>query len=173
MTEGREARRWRRDLEDCVFDAIKSFVNDLANGDKRTDGLDDHEFRVATAALLVHAAAIDGNVSSVERDKLKALLKQRFEIDDAAAEELIAQATIADDNAIDLYHFTHLLNGSLGDSERCRMIEMMWAVSYADGAASAYEDNLIWRVADLLGVSSNERIALRERVAEASGRGGA
>ena len=32
-----------------------------------------------------------------------------------------------------------------------------------------FEDNLIWRVADLLGVSSTERIALRHRVAAASG----
>ena len=51
------------------------------------------------------------------------------------------------------------------------MIEMMWEVAYADGAVSAYEDNLIWRVADLLCVSSTERIALRQRVAAARGSG--
>jgi uncharacterized tellurite resistance protein B-like protein len=48
------------------------------------------------------------------------------------------------------------------------MVEMMWTVAYADGAVSEYEDNLIWRVADLLGVSSTERIALRHRVASQS-----
>jgi uncharacterized tellurite resistance protein B-like protein len=47
----------------------------------------------------------------------------------------------------------------------------MWRVAYADGAVSDYEDNLIWRVADLLGVSSTERIALRHRVATESGQG--
>jgi uncharacterized tellurite resistance protein B-like protein len=51
------------------------------------------------------------------------------------------------------------------------MIEMMWQLAYADGAASDYEDNLIWRVADLLGVPSRERIALRQRVAAARGGG--
>ena len=45
------------------------------------------------------------------------------------------------------------------------MIEMMWTIAYADGTVSEFEDNLIWRVADLLGVSSTERIALRHRVA--------
>ena len=34
------------------------------------------------------------------------------------------------------------------------MVEMMWKIAYADGAVSEFEDNLIWRVADLLGVSS-------------------
>jgi uncharacterized tellurite resistance protein B-like protein len=154
-----------------LFDAIKSFVADLASGEKQAGGFDDQDLRVATAALLVHAAAIDDNVSEVERDKLEGLLKQRFALDDAAASNLIEQATAADEKAVDLYHFTHQLNGSLGENERLRMIEMMWAVAYADGAISEFEDNLIWRVADLLGVSSTERIALRHRVAAQSGAG--
>jgi uncharacterized tellurite resistance protein B-like protein len=151
-----------------LFDALKSFVADLADGQKQPGGLADHNLRLATAALLIHAAAIDGNVSEAERHKLQSLLQQRFELGDAAAAELIEQATIADEKAVDLYHFTHLLNDRLDEPERLRMVEMMWSIAYADGAASEYEDNLIWRVADLLGVSSTERIALRQRVAARS-----
>jgi uncharacterized tellurite resistance protein B-like protein len=152
-----------------LFDAIKNFVADLTSGDKPAGGFDDQNLRVATAALLVHAAAIDGAVSDVERDRLRSLLRQRFALDDAAADKLIDQATAADERAVDLYHFTRLLNGSLKDKERLRLIEMMWAIAYADGKVSAFEDNLIWRVADLLGVPSTERIALRHRVAAQSG----
>ena len=148
-----------------MFDAIKNFVADLASGEKQTDSLADHDLRVATAALLVHAAAVDGAMSETERDKLQSLLKQRFALDDAAAIALIEQGSAADDQAVDLYHFTRLLNDRLDDTDRLRMIEMMWTVAYADGALSEFEDNLIWRVADLLGVSSTERIALRHRVA--------
>ena len=154
-----------------MFDAIKSFVADLASCGKQAGDLDDRDLRVATAALLVHAAAIDGDVSDAERDKLQNLLKLRFELDDDGAKALIAQATAADDKAVDLYHFTHLLNGSLDGNQRLRMIEMMWTIAYADGAVSEFEDNLIWRVADLLGVASAERIALRHRVAAQGGNG--
>jgi uncharacterized tellurite resistance protein B-like protein len=153
-----------------LFDALKSFVAELADGDSKAGGLADHDLRLATAALLIHAAAIDGNVSEAERHKLQSLLQQRFELGDTAAAELIEQATIADEKAVDLYHFTHLLNDRLDETERLRMVEMMWSIAYADGAASDYEDNLIWRVADLLGVSSTERIALRQRVAARSPR---
>jgi len=153
-----------------LFDAIKSFVADLASCGKQAGDLDDQDLRVATAALLVHAAAIDGDVSDAERAKLQNLLKLRFELDDDGAKALIAQATAAEDKAVDLYHFTHLLNGSLDGNQRLRMIEMMWTIAYADGAVSEFEDNLIWRVADLLGVSSTERIALRHRVASQSGK---
>ena len=51
------------------------------------------------------------------------------------------------------------------------MVEMMWQIVYTDGAVSEFEDNLIWRAADLLGVSQSERIALRERVSAANGNG--
>lgn len=153
-----------------MFDAIKSFVADLAGGGKPAGGFDDHDFRVAYAALLVHAAAIDGDVTDAERDQLTAVLKRRFVLRDAAADELIEQAIAAEGKAVDFYHFTRLISTSLDEAERLRLIELMWTIAYADGAISDYEDNLIWRVADLLGVSSAERIALRQRVAAASGR---
>ena len=86
-------------------------------------------------------------------------------IDDEAAKHLVEQATAADARAVDLYHFTRLLNETLDEPGRLRMIETMWSVAFVDGAASEYEDNLIWRVSDLLGVSSSERIALRQRAA--------
>jgi uncharacterized tellurite resistance protein B-like protein len=153
-----------------LFDAIRSFVADLANGEKQSGELGGHGLRLATAALLVHAGTIDGEMSDAERDQLRGLLKQRFELDDAAAETLIAQAADADEKAVDLYHFTRVLNDSLDEAGRLRIIEMMWTVAYADGVLSGFEDNLIWRVADLLGVSSTERIALRRRVAALAGR---
>lgn len=150
-----------------MFDAIKSFVVDLASGEKQAGDLADRDLRVVTAALLIHAATVDGNMSDAEGDTLRSLLKQRFDLDDVAAGALVDQGADADDKAVDLYRFTHLLNGSLDEKDCLRMIEMMWTVAYADGAATAFEDNLIWRVADLLGVSSTERIALRHRAAPA------
>jgi uncharacterized tellurite resistance protein B-like protein len=152
-----------------MFEAIRSFVAELADGNKTAGSFGDNDYRLAFAALLVHAASVDGEFSEIERGKLIALLKRRFDLDDTQAQELIEKATAADQKAVDLFHFTHLLNGTLDDEGRLRMIEMMWEIAYADGAVSAYEDNLIWRVADLLGVSSTERIALRQRVAAVRG----
>jgi uncharacterized tellurite resistance protein B-like protein len=41
----------------------------------------------------------------------------------------------------------------------------MWEIVYADGSVNEFEDNVIWRAADLLGVSSRQRIELRRRIA--------
>jgi uncharacterized tellurite resistance protein B-like protein len=152
-----------------MFQAFREFVSELAGGDKHPSRFEENDYRLAAAALLVHAAAIDGNVSDLEREKLHTVIKRRFGLDDAATDQLLAEATVAENESIDLYHFTSLLNRSLDEDGRKRIVEMMWEIAYADQHVGEFEDNLIWRAADLLGISSRERIELRQRVADHRG----
>ena len=147
-----------------MFESFKSFIAEFVDGGKHPDQFAEDDYRLAAAAMLVHAAAIDGEMSQSERDKLHAVIKQRFALDDATTDELITKATAAEHEAVDLYHFTHLLNRTLDEDGRAKIVEMMWEIVYADGQRDELEDNLIWRAADLLGVSATERIALRRRV---------
>jgi uncharacterized tellurite resistance protein B-like protein len=156
-----------------MFQSFRNFITDFVDGDKHPNQFADDDYRLAAAALLVHAAAIDGEMSPSERDTLHAVIKQRFALDDAATDELVKQATAAEHEAVDLYHFTHLLTRALDEAGRARIVEMMWEIVYADGKRDELEDNLVWRAADLLGVSARERIELRRRVGgEVSGSGG-
>ena len=143
---------------------IKSFFADLTGG-KEMAHFDDNDYRVAAAALLVHVATLEKELSESGRAKLRALLKSRFELTDELTEELIDAAVAADHEAVDFYHFTSLLNRTLNEEGRQRIVEMMWEMVYADGRVSEFEDNVMWRVSDLLGVSTRERIALRQEVA--------
>jgi uncharacterized tellurite resistance protein B-like protein len=147
-----------------MFDSFRKFISDLSDGGKHPSRFEDNDYRLAAAALLVHAGAIDGEMSQAERDKLRAVVKQCFALDDATTDELIDKATAAEHEAVDLYHFTHLLNRALDEPGRARIIEMMWQIVYADGRRDELEDNLVWRAADLLGVSQRERIELRRRI---------
>jgi len=155
-----------------MFDAFRSFVAEFIDGDKHPGQFADDDYRLAAAALLVHAAAIDGEMSQSERDKLHAVVKERFALSDDSADELIDKATLAEHEAVDLYHFTSLLNRSLNEAGRARLIEMMWEIVYADGARDELEDNLLWRAADLLGVSQRQRIELRQRIGALAAQGG-
>jgi uncharacterized tellurite resistance protein B-like protein len=152
-----------------MFEAFKNFLSEVAAGGKHPAHFAENDYRLAATALLVHAAEIDGNISDIERAKLRTVIKRRFGLDDAAADELVAEATEAEHEAIDLYHFTSLINRSLDEDGRRKIVEMMWEIAYADGHVSEFEDNLIWRAADLLGISSRDRIELRHRVANQRG----
>ena len=149
-----------------MFEAFKHFVSEFVDGGKHPSQFADDDYRLAAAALLVHAGADRRRDVAERADKLRAVIKQRFNLDDAATAELIEKATAAEHQAVDLYHFTHLLNRALDEEGRARIIEMMWEIVYADGQRDELEDNLLWRAADLLGVSPRERIELRQRIAQ-------
>jgi len=148
-----------------MLDSLKIFLADLAGGSRHQGHFVEHDYRLAAAALLIHVTTLDSAMSEPERDRLHAILKSTFALDDAATIELIDEATAADREAVDLYHFTSLINRSLDEDGRRRMVEMMWEIVYADGRVTEFEENVVWRAADLLGVTSRERIELRHRVA--------
>ena len=146
-----------------MLDAIRQFIADLT-GMPEARRFGDDDYRLAAAALLFHATAIDGIVSAEERAKLHELLKLRFDLDDSDADQLAAAAEAADNEAVDLYGFTSILARRLDEAGRERIVEMMWELVFADGTVHEFEDNLIWRVAELLGVSSQTRIRLKQAV---------
>jgi uncharacterized tellurite resistance protein B-like protein len=152
-----------------MFEAFKNFISEFADGAKHPSQFADDDYRLAAAALLVHAAAIDGDMSDSEGATLRAVLKKNFALDDAATAELIEKATVVERESVDLYHFTHQLNRSLNEAGRTRIVEMMWEIVYADGKRDELEDNLVWRAADLLGVSPRERIELRRHISGEDG----
>lgn len=148
-----------------MFESFRKFLADVSQGGKNPAQFEANDYRLAAAALLVHAAEIDGNISDVERTTLHQVIKRHFDLDETQTNTLLAEATQAEHEAVDLYHFTRLLNRALDEDGRRRMVEMMWEIVYADGRVTEFESNLIWRAADLLGISSRERIELGRRVA--------
>lgn len=144
---------------------IKFFFAELTGETKPQAHFADNDYRLAAAALLVHVATLDGALSEEARSKLHAVLKGPFNLDDAATEELIDTAIAADHDSIDFYHFTSLINRTLDDDGRRRVVEMMWEMVYLDGRATEFEDNVMWRVSDLLNIPARDRIELRRRVA--------
>ncbi|MGE0061591.1 MAG: TerB family tellurite resistance protein [Xanthobacteraceae bacterium] len=153
-----------------MFEALKNILSDLGGGGDEPRRFDENDFRLMATALLVHAAAIDGRVSDVEFARLRTVVKDTFRLDDAQVEELVESAVKAEQEAIDLYRFTSTLNRLLDEPGRTKVIEMMWQIIVADGAVSEFEDNLVWRAADLLGISREKRIALRQQAQDREGR---
>ena len=149
-----------------MLDGLRQFIADIVAPDAQQRTFDEADYRLAATALLIHVVSLDGEPTEVEKRKLHSLIESRFGLDPGTADRLISSATQAEGEAVDLYHFTHLINRALDEEGRLRIVEMMWELVYADGQVSEFEDNVVWRAADLLGVSSRDRIDLKHRVAE-------
>lgn len=147
---------------------IKQFFDRLA-GDDEPANIGEEELRLAVAALLYHVIAVDGAVSDAECAMLTQLLKTEYGLDPGATRSLVQAAETADAEAVDLYAFTSVLKRRLEVADRERIIEMMWKLVYADGGVHEFEDNVVWRVAELLAVPTQVRVRLKQSTRDDAG----
>ena len=145
-----------------MFRSIKSFiaglVGDAASRPKTGD------CSLATAALLMRIATVHREMTVARRIRLHTLIKSRFGLDDQTAARLVEESAALAREAIDLYRFTRELNEVIDEEGRRQIVRMMWQIVYVDGNADEFEANIIWRAADLLGVSTRQRVELRQAV---------
>lgn len=140
-----------------------SFLKDLPAAGSRHSPDDDT--RVAAAALMYHVMNADGDRQDVEWERAKQLLSQSYGVSGVELDRLIKAGEQADNEAIDLYAFTSVLKRSLDEEARKDFIGMMWEIVYADGELHEMEDNTIWRIAELIGVDSRDRIEAKRKAA--------
>lgn len=126
----------------------------------------EHALRVATAVLLVEIARADFVVEASERQRLRELLRQQFQLSDSELKALLDEAEADADRLVSIQHITRLLNEYYDHAMKRRVVEMMWQLVYADGEKSHYEEHLIRQVADLLYLSQSEFIQARHRAEE-------
>jgi len=149
-----------------MLDGLRQFIADIVSPDAQSRAFDEADYRLAATALLIHVVSLDGEPSSVEKRKLHSLIETRFKLDSGTADHLIALATRAEGDSVDLYHFTSIIMREVNEEGRLRIVEMTWEMVFADGKVTEFEDNVLWRAADLLGISGRDRIELKQRVAE-------
>jgi uncharacterized tellurite resistance protein B-like protein len=127
------------------------------------------QLRLATAVLLVEVMRADSRSRAVERQTVLAALRREFVLGDDEASQLLALAEHSAREATDYHGYTSVLNERLSEAEKLRVIEAMWQVAYADGQLEAYENHVLWRIADLLHLPHGAYIAAKMRARDAAG----
>lgn len=128
--------------------------------------LDQHDPKLSVAALLVHLAAVDGQIKDAERTAIKGALQEHYGLDEQSVDRLVKDAALRDAEAVDLYSFTSAIT-QLEMADRIEIVRMMWTVVFADKKNHELEDNMVWRIAELIGVSSRDRTVLRNQISKA------
>ncbi|WP_319774362.1 TerB family tellurite resistance protein [Breoghania sp.] len=148
-----------------MLEKIRNFLRNVTVGEGGDGTLDADDPRLCAAAILVHIIAVDGVVDDAEKTRLHQVLQANYELDDKATATLIEEAKKRATEAVDLYGFTSILKRQLDVDDRRKIVEMMWEMVFADGEVHEFEDNTVWRVTELLGIPTSDRLALRRRVA--------
>ena len=148
-----------------MIDFVKKFFgksrSDVSGAEKETTS---HDVRIATCALLLEMAHIDGEFSESEREGIINIIKKDYDLSDEHAVVLIEAAGEELQRSIDLWKFARLINQNYSTDEKIEIIEMVWKVIYTDGKLDKHEDYLVHKLANLLRLTHKELIDAKVKV---------
>ena len=100
------------------------------------------------ACLLIHAAKIDENYTSEEREIIKKTVK-KFYPDLNNLDNVVTQAEKKENDSNHIQEFTRDVK-SLSIENKIIIVETLWKIILSDGKSDVYENNLMRRLAGLL-----------------------
>ncbi len=148
-----------------MFEKFLAFLEGMGGGSGGAAPPDSNDPRVAAAALLFCVMDADGTRLDVEKEALSRELADYFGDEGQALQEVLTAGEEAEGGAVDLYQFTSVLLRDLDEPRRLDFVEAVWEVVYSDNELHELEDNMVWRMCELLGVSTRDRVLLKKKVA--------
>lgn len=147
-----------------MLDRLRSFFGALSRRSHTSAAAIGDDIAVAAAALMLSVIEADGLRDRAEQARLREALGEAYGLSGAALDELVAAGEAAQREAVDLSFLTGALANNLDDGAKADFIGILWEIVYADGEMHEVEDNTVWRIAELIGVSEHER-AVQRRLA--------
>ena len=145
-----------------MIDLIKKII-----GSKEVDSeekTDNGDINLATCALLLELANIDGEFSKEEKDNITVIFKTKYALSEEEIKELIKSSEAELKKSIDLCQFTNVINQNYSLDEKLKVIDTVWEVAYSDGRLEQHEDYLAHKVATLLRLSHKQLIDSKLKV---------
>ncbi len=117
-----------------MLDIVKRFFNKVKEGGPNNAGQESsHDISVATCALFVEIARIDGKFTQEETESVLSILKEKYGLSQQHADILIAEAEKQLEESVDLWQFARLINENYSNEEKIEIIETLWRIVYVDG----------------------------------------
>lgn len=141
------------------FQSLKRFLDDAFSAPAAASPRNhDEAVRTATAAILLDIAYADESFSMAEEARLLEFLKERFAITEEHARELLEAADQIRANTIDHWNLTNLVRTSVALPDRIEIVRTMWRLVYTDTNLHQYENYLVRKFSDLLGIEHHVMI---------------
>ena len=115
---------------------------------KNSEKSDTNEEYINIACLLIHAAKIDENYTSEEKEMIKKTVKKLYP-DLENLDAVISKAEQKENDSNHIQEFTKDVK-SLSMENKIIIIETLWRIILSDGKSDIYENNLMRRLAGLL-----------------------
>ena len=115
---------------------------------KNSEKSNTNEESINIACLLIHAAKIDENYTSEEKEMIKKTVKKLYP-DLENLDAVISKAEQKENDSNHIQEFTKDVK-SLSLENKILIVETLWKIILSDGKSDIYENNLMRRLAGLL-----------------------
>ena len=123
-----------------------------------------HDIRVATCALLLEMASIDGKFTNDEKKNILSILERDYDLSREYINELIKISENELKGSIDLWQFTNLINQNYSLEEKVNVLKMVWEIAYTDGKLDCHEDYLVHKISNLFRLNHKQLIDVKLEV---------
>ena len=127
---------------------------------QKNDNTNDDLSKVA--ALLIHAAKIDQNYSTVEEEIIKKTLIE-IGANNENVREIIDNGKKIEENSNQILDFTKEVK-NMEEENKIKIVETLWKIIYSNNNADIYETNLMRRLTGLLYIDSKLMGDIKQRV---------
>lgn len=141
-----------------MFEKLMAFLGSLG-GD--APAAEPDSVAVAVIALALNVIQADGVVAEAESATLEQVIRSYFNLSKGEFDVMLAAARKQEEDAVDLFRFTSRINRALDETQKLEFIGMLWQIVHADENRNELEDHLVWRIAELIGVSGRDRVKKR------------
>jgi uncharacterized tellurite resistance protein B-like protein len=130
----------------------KSESGDLLNNDKQRD---------VVLRLMFEIAMSDGNLDTSELQ----LLKKRAELissEGSKASDIIKQVIEESKSSVSLYPTVTKINEEYSVDQKKEVLKKLWELVAADGIINHYEENLYFKIADLIKIKRSQANQIKQ-----------
>ena len=129
---------------------------------KKNKNISDKEDLVKVCALLVHAAKIDENYSTEEKNIIKKTINE-FNKKNENIDNILKKAEQIELNSNQILDFTKEVK-NMSHENKIKIVETLWKIIYSNHEADIYETGLMRKLAGLLYIDGGTMGNIKEKI---------
>ena len=123
--------------------------------------LEHNDINLYALRLLIHLALSDGEIDESEINKLKKFIKEK------SLSENIGSLLKKEINNVEIsssfFEEVSKINSNFSDNDKLKLLEKIWSLILTDGIIDPYEENLFYRIGELIKIKRSLLNKIRSR----------
>lgn len=152
-----------------MFKSLKEFLVSNLPTDEQDDSNHERSVELCAAVLMMEISLADTELHEDEHRFMGEAIQRYFHLDEEQAQTILQLARQELDHSVSLYEFTRMMNDTLTQRDKVRIVEMLWQVANADAVIDKYEEYYIRKIADLMYVSHTDFIKSKHKAQDSTG----